>query len=287
MLSKLRVFSDRLEVLPPPKAIDFQRLGDALGLKLNDIKPVTAGTMGLCFTAEASGKPVFCKTHRRAQDTALIKEGTIAANAYGERIGIHLQVIGPRVWMISNILEPATPLSPEQAWHLIQDYTARLADRANAMAIVPKEDDFSVLLKSAQDALSELSYQQAIDVGTRASVEAALTHLNNETFRRCLCHGDLGPKNIMSLAGEPMAIDWEDAFWGVEGYDYLLWLTFFENRRYYAEGVLGRTPWGLETERAILAMIVILKCVLSFRNKTHIGNTLSFDRRIAEVFALK
>jgi len=286
VLSKLRIFTQRRELLPPLADEDFRHLGDALGLVLSHILPITAGTMGECFTADASGQPIFLKTHRLAGDTTLVKEATLAARAYGEPVGIRLREIGVRAWMASNVLEPAAPLSPDRACHLTQDYAARLADMHDAATIVPREDDFSLLLAMADEALKELSAQQAIDQHTQTSAAAALTHLGRADFGRCLCHGDLGPKNIMSLNGEPMAIDWEDAFWGIEGYDYLLWLTFFENRRHYADGVLGRTPWGLETERAILVMIVILKCALSFRNKTHIGNALSFDQRIVEVLTL-
>ena len=40
--------------------------------------------------------------------------------------------------------------------------------------------------------------------------------MGEHDFERCLCHGDFSPKNIMSCGDRPLAIDWEDAFWGVE-----------------------------------------------------------------------
>ncbi len=84
----------------------------------------------------------------------------------------------------------------------------------------------------------------------------------------------------------PVVIDWEDAFWGIEGYDYLFWLTFFDNRKYYSQKIFGKTPWGKEIEIAILILIVVLKSELSFRSNRYKENKLTFDERIVEILNL-
>ena len=62
MLSKLRHFSSPSPSLPlpEPRPQDLQR---HLGAPLADIRPVTQGTLGACYTALLDGKPVFMKTH--------------------------------------------------------------------------------------------------------------------------------------------------------------------------------------------------------------------------------
>jgi len=288
VLSKLRhsnLTPDAL--LPQPEAADFRQLGDALGLKFDEINPVIGGTMGNCFIFKASGVPAFLKTHRQVDSKTLAKEGSVAAHAYGARIGVRMHAVGVRLWMVCNVLEQGLQLSPDQAWKLTQDYRIRLVDMPNADTIVPRGDDFGLLLAAADEGAQYLVAQQAITGQCVERVKAALDLLRKYEFDRCLCHGDLSPKNIMNQSGTPLAVDWEDTFWGVAGYDYLLWLTFFENRRYYGERVLGRTPWGHNLEIAILIMILTLKCVLSSRNNTHQGDSLTFNQRIMEVVTLK
>ena len=106
-------------------------------------------------------------------------------------------------------------------------------------------------------------------------------------FNPIICHGDLSPKNIMENdKGNIIAIDWEDAFWCFEGYDYLYWLTFYGNRKYYSNAILGHTVWTKKQEVAIMTLVIVLKCELSFRMKNYHTNKLTFDERISEILHL-
>jgi hypothetical protein len=84
----------------------------------------------------------------------------------------------------------------------------------------------------------------------------------------------------------PIAIDWEDAFAGVAGYDYLYWLTFMENRPFLREAAFGRTGLAVEVERAILALVVLLKSYLAVLSGAHLSHKVAAEARIAEVLDL-
>jgi hypothetical protein len=108
------------------------------------------------------------------------------------------------------------------------------------------------------------------------------------TLSPIICHGDLSPRNIMaSRDGELYAIDWEDALWAVEGYDYLYWLTFFQNRRFYhSAGAFGVTGLGRDIEIALMISVVLIKGYIAALNGTNATNSLSLSQRIAEISAL-
>jgi 5-methylthioribose kinase len=102
-----------------------------------------------------------------------------------------------------------------------------------------------------------------------------------------LCHGDFGPKNIMLEGVEPRVIDWEDAFGGIAGYDYLYWLTFMENRPFLQTAAFGRTGLAPEIERAILALVVLLKSYLAVCSGAYLKHAVSPRTRIAEILELR
>jgi hypothetical protein len=114
-----------------------------------------------------------------------------------------------------------------------------------------------------------------------AQLEDRLTRLP-----RALSHGDFGPKNVMVRGAVPLAIDWEDAFWGIAGYDYLYWLTFMENRPFLQSAAFGRTGLGPDVERAILALVVLLKSYLAFCSGAYLDHAVPIQARIAEILEL-
>lgn len=251
----------------PPGDGDFA----ALNLSLTHVTPVQGGTSGQCYKADIGGVPVFLKTHAN-----IAREAAVTAAAYPQ---MNVRLAGS--WMISPWLAPAKP-APQDVKTLIAQYSANLAGLSPVA--VPPEDDISRLLAYGYQALDTLD----IADGTRAALRLLFDDLNAALpgLARVMCHGDLGPKNIMAADGAFVAIDWEDAFWGVAGYDYLFWLTFFENRPHLHQYKPGGTPLGARLERAVLALIVALKCELSYRQNTHTGNAITFDARIREVLDL-
>jgi 5-methylthioribose kinase len=107
------------------------------------------------------------------------------------------------------------------------------------------------------------------------------------TLPAALCHGDFGPKNIMLAGNEPRIIDWEDAFDGIAGYDYLYWLTFMENRPFLRTAAFGQTGLSPEIERAILALVVLLKSYLAVCSGAYLSHAVSPQARIVEILELR
>lgn len=192
-----------------------------------------------------------------------------------------------RLWLEMDDLLPADAPSPAQIAKLVAAYTKKLANYSGPMP-VSAEDSLASLLLEGQQAFAALDAQDMFGPQLQRAIPSYLSLLGRQASHMppCLCHGDLGPRNILTDGGRLIAIDWEDAFWGVEGYDYLYWLTFFENRRHYHPSVLGITPWGRDMEIAILLLVLTIKCWLSLRKRTHNDNDLSFDQRLMEVLAL-
>jgi len=277
VLSKLRHKGNRTH-----DKICLQDLEAMLGFKIKNIQNVQGGTLGICLLADTGVKTLFFKTHSGDARDLLQKEIALMKHVNGAIMDVRSFELPDRVWLVCDALQPCPPLTPDAVRALTSSYTTRIKTFPD-VTLVPNNKDFAYLMGEAREALNLLFIQKQISEVTQTLCTESLHLLGKQDFQPVLCHGDLGPKNIMLAGNQPVAIDWEDAFWGVDGYDYLYWLTFFENRRYYDASVLGHTPWGKDIERALLVMIILLKCVLSYKSSTHINNALSFDQRIWEV----
>lgn len=294
VLSKLKHFArDNASNLTLLRSrVDVRPALEKIGARHAPFVPVSGGTLGVGFIATVDGRQQFFKSYASAHSTHnLEKEIRIMSHLYGELLGIRRIEVHegdgpPRIWLVMDALEPPiTPLTPSDTLTLIKAYRSRL--KSFAVDSPKTTETLGILVDEAIRGLSRLASMGQIGDSMRIKLHTLLTHLADEwqTLPPAIAHGDLGPRNIMTADGELVVIDWEDAFVGVEGYDYLYWLTFFENRRYYGSDILGHTPLGLKGEVALLAMILILKSDLSVRANTHVGNQLTFEQRIVEVLA--
>ncbi|MDN4574782.1 hypothetical protein DBB29_19455 [Pandoraea cepalis] len=193
-----------------------------------------------------------------------------------------------RLWLVTDSLQPPR-MAPviDDVLSTIAGYDARLSPDVWA-SHMRADDTISNLVSEAHRALAHLASAKLIAGDIARGVETCLGVLERAlaSMPPVVCHGDLGPANLMRDADGLVAVDWEDAFLGVEGYDYLYWLTFFDNRRYLGESIFGRTPWSRDIDIAMLVMIVLLKCDLSVRAGRVAGNALSFEQRLGEMLAL-
>ena len=105
-------------------------------------------------------------------------------------------------------------------------------------------------------------------------------------FTSVLCHGDFSPANLVGNGPALTVIDWEDAFWGIEGYDFLYWMTFFENRKYLSQDIFSVTPWDKPTDIAILLLIIVVKSHISLLSKDYMTYSLTFEQRLNEILSL-
>lgn len=291
MLSKLRHHAcgaaDAQPAIGTP--VDWQALAGAIGRPVTQIRPVAGGTLGLAFRAEIDGRPMFAKTHSVAEGRdALRKEVELLSLLDGEDLQVRgietREAAGLRSWLLMKQLLPCdTERTPQDILRLTSGWQ-RVFGTARP-ARVPAGDDFDLLVEEGAKALSHLREAGEFEARTAAQANALLEQLRRESrsLPRRVCHGDLGPRNIMADGARAVAVDWEDAFWGIEGYDYLYWLTFMANRRHIGDAAFGHTALQRRTEVAVLALIVLLKSELSLRNGTHRGNRVSFEQRLAEI----
>lgn len=267
-------------------------LQTTLGVDLADLQPVTGGTLGVLFSGVLAGEKRYFKTNTvESGDLVLIREHAFLQATLGKRADAVLireqYARAPRMWLHMKEFQRCGETSPVRIEELVGTYEAALCGKIDR-SLVPQEDSIHLLLEHADSALKFLSDHNLISQTVHLESKSRLAHLRRVSGRwdLRLCHGDLGPANVLCDDQGPAAIDWEDAFWGIEGYDYLYWLTFFSNRRWLSPDALGHTPWGRSTEVSLMVMIVLLKCMLSVRDRSYLGNKISFDTRLMEVSEL-
>ncbi len=291
MLSKLRFFRSRVGGAPAgsPETPDLSILFDRLGPGLVRLEPVGSGTLGVGFLAELDGRGKFLKTNGIAVGRAsLQKEYEVLSAVHGPEIGLERFVLpeanGDRLWLMMDRLHyPGNAYDPAQCLEICCMLEERLTGFPGAL-----EDDMADLIVEGEAAIAALTGADLLraDVATRVAPLLAALRRAWDDLPRLVCHGDLGPMNMMCDAAGAVVVDWEDAFLGFPGYDYLYWLTFFQNRRYYSPAMFGRTGLDRRLEVAVLALIVLVKCEISRLAGRHVGNALSFSQRLEEVLVL-
>jgi len=252
-----------------------------------------AGTLSAAFIVEGSNARCFIKTHLDALGRqSILKECIILSELYKDILSIRsLETrVGAitQAWLVMNVLETTNhSYAPSDLYQFSVRLVENL-DNPKIKYIVPASDSFEALLNEAWLSLNNLWVKKLINHNVYSEIYVHLSHVNRKAkyHEPIICHGDFGPNNLMSDGVQIFAIDWEDAFWGVDGYDFIFWLSFFCNRKYYSREVLGNTPLGFALEQSILTMILVLKSELSLRNGYYCSNRMSINQRISEVLAL-
>ena len=294
MLSKIEFFETRAD--HPDLVAERERVLPALlqHLQSSDldviVTPARGGTLGICFDAKISGERRFLKTHLQGTKAraSLAKEANVLLRLYGEvfvldRFEISLADGTARLCLLMPMLAPLpAPMRPEAAAAMAREWGEPFGDRPETLV------SFEQYLARAERALATLSDRDLLETGSAVEVRRLLTRLEDRlpNLPRAFSHGDFGPKNIMVRGAEPLAIDWEDAFWGIAGYDYLYWLTFMENRPFLQSAAFGRTGLEREVERAILALVVLMKSYLAVCSGAYLNHAVSIQARIAEILEL-
>lgn len=290
MFSKLERHAGLTAVaqLPEPEP---RHLAPQLGASLEDLRRVDGGTSGICFTARVAGRAVFLKTHATAEGAARLgHEASLLDVLHGHEIGVRqLETKRPaRNWLVCDQLpELGTKLSPTDLAGVVADYQQRFARATDRVGALPLPD-FEALLAAGTVALGRLSRESLLNRELEHWLAEALGGLREAASRlpRVICHGDLGPRNLLRLGSRPIAIDWEDAFRGIDGYDQLYWLSFMENAPWLRAARERLTALPPELERGLLGVIVLLKSHLALASGAYRQHRVSFAERLAEVAAL-
>ena len=263
------------------------------GTALTDLRPVAGGTLGICFAGKLHGHSRFFKTHAipSGRET-LRREAAFLKATAPDRVEPQLEFIGNgtsgRVWLHTKQIGPCGQLTPAAVRDLIAGYEADLCRCTRLVDQVPPGHNIHLMLSEAESAVAFMDEKKLLSLpvgdAVRSSIERVKLICADRPLR--LCHGDLGPNNIMMENDAPVVLDWEDAFWGIAGYDYLYWLTFFGNRRWLSRDSLGHTQLKRADEVAVMIVILLLKSFISVRTDNHHQNTLTVDQRLLEVIRL-
>jgi len=258
------------------------------------VTPVSAGTLSVCFRLDLAGAPRFLKTHMQGAVARanLAKEIAILQRLYGHEVVRDSFEVVPakgdvRLSMLMTMLTPLpSPMDADAALATVRDLAAQFGNWRPAE--LAARWDFENYIVHGERAVSALKDQAFLGARTAGEfiVLLKLLRAKLDSLPRSLCHGDFGPKNIMTDGERPVAIDWEDAFWGVRGYDYLYWLTFMDNRAFMLNAAYGRTGLDREIERAILAIVVLLKSFLAVKSGAYLSHAVPIEMRITEVLEL-
>lgn len=298
MLSKLKFFSNASPGLLESTRLSIDTAPILIKIEQSNarISRVPDGTLNAGYITEFANEKLFLKTHlHSAGKNALQIEFSILSKLYGGELCVrYLETpdVGgiERGWLVMSCLEPCTQLLDiHDARKLSEDLRARLDEPGlSNIANLPR-NTMKDLIKSAWDSYVALRNDEFLSPDVLKKVASSLEILSKQAdlLKPKICHGDFGPKNIMTWKKKLYVIDWEDIFWGFEGYDFLYWLTFFSNRKYFSDGVLGFTSLGRELERSVLLMIILIKSNLSRLDNSYKLNKLSFQDRLSEIIGLK
>jgi len=280
--------STPLHLLPEPKPAE---LAPQLGAPLDRLQAAAGGTSGVCYTAEIAGRAVFLKTHATAEGRLRLQhEATLLEVLHGREMGVRRveTLARARSWLVCDQLpELEGKLSPADLAAVVADFQqccARATDRLTALPL----PDFEALLAAADLALGRLTRESRLNPELERWLAGALGGLREAAPRlpRVICHGDLGPRNLLRLGARPVAIDWEDAFRGIQGYDQLYWLSFMENAPWMRAGWARLTPLPPQLERGLLGVIVLLKSHLALASGAYRQHRVTFAARLGEIAGL-
>jgi hypothetical protein len=289
VLSKLRYFAaGRTSV--DPSNLDLSSATALYDGRIRTRDLVTGGTLNAGLLADLDGTEVFLKTHLYPEGREnLRREAAVMKAASPASFEVDYQetpdsAIGKRGWLIMPALHPlAVNMDPDDVWRMVETFERRLQG-----ATLDSDDDLALLAAEGRAGLQRLEFLDLVDADAAAAVDSHLgfleDHLND--FPRIICHGDLGPENILSGRHGPIAVDWEDAFWGIEGYDFLYWLTFMRNREYCNRDTIQRSPCGVKMSSSLLTLIVLLKSYLSVISGSYTRNKVSINSRLTDIVHL-
>jgi len=297
MLSKLYYFGDETEIKLDAAWLDATRteMVSYLGEKSGpvEIEFLRTGTLGVCAWIVSPGHKRFMKTHlppQRCHDS-LHKELRILGTIYQDELALdHHEFVNGGHRQLCIVMDElktmSAPFDHNDALRLVADYSAKL-DQSNLSRELGSEPNFPEFLNLGLQSLEHLRDRELVDTAIYGRSREHLELLTSSIDRltSCISHGDLGPRNIMAKNGLPIAIDWEDAFIGIRGFDFLYWLTFMDNRKYIGQA-FGSTDYGHYVEQSILVLIVVLKSVLSVRSGAYLSHNVSINDRLRDLFSV-
>lgn len=248
-----------------------------------DLRILSGGTLGVTYKLTLPNNvEYFLKTYDKNKNT-LDKEVLLLKNA-----NKNCSDLNPKKFILQNkevglmmkFLKPCKSIAPNQILSIINSYQNGFK-KIVGENLYTIEDLITNALKEIQN-MSDANFLEK-DFASMCYENLKKFQKHVKKFPKIICHGDLSIRNIMKNESEYVVVDWEDAFYGIQGYDYLYWLTFFINRPLYSLEIFRKSCLDDETIKSVLILILILKESLSFYSGVYKTNSLTAEERIKEI----
>lgn len=265
-------------------------LATELRKKYGDIKikqTFPGGTLGIFFESYINGKRKFIRTHQYGSkyEENLLKEIEIMSAIYGDIIEIEKVEVDNKgktqYFMVMDYLSPCPhPLEPDEVKKCIDNYQKKLLNTD-----IKAMYTFEQLLKAGEKSLNILYEQGFLKKSIFSRCNDSLQQIKRKNFSYVISHGDLSNVNIMYTKDEfPIVVDWEDSLFSFPEYDFLYWLTFFSQRKYYSPTIFKKNSidkiWGID----VMVLIIIIKSNMAYQNGSYKNHKISFQERINEIY---
>lgn len=250
------------------------------------------GRLGRTFKCVLeNGKVLFCKTHQQGEQyRQIIKKEyyflTKSNPSFFVSFGIFTHDGYDYAYMLQEWLDKPTVINAEDALELIDSYNQRLFVVSDSKPYVGYSLDD--LINVSKDELVFLENSTELSRTFCELLKENISNLEQDlsVYDKVICHGDFGDNNIMrSDDGSLIVIDWEDAFTGIKGYDFLYWLTFFGHRKFYSSDIFKQSGISCRDARGLLTVIMIIKTALTVYSGLNKNNSISSEERIAEMLS--
>ena len=258
----------------------------------SSVRSISGGTLGVCLQADTGSRQFFIKTHQadQASQDNLVKEFELLFALYGhiiriERFDVQLSS-GLRICILMDWLDVSTTTyAPSDVRSIISGCNDTLKNWSIARA--SQFATFDDLIRDGDRALVELERLKYISSVSASMIRPYFDKLKDAVAELppVICHGDLSNKNIMLNGNTSIVIDWEDAFVGFKGYDFLYWLTFMDNRKHLSRSIFGYSALDETNERGVLILIVAIKSLISVRTHSVLPSHMPIEQRLLELLA--
>lgn len=255
------------------------------------VAPLRGGTLGILYEGWLDGRRKCIKSHLQGDmyKANLLKEIKLLTYLYGDSIQIeqisvkteHMEYFFMVTDWVSGI---SKSLEPYQLKNQIIDYQNKLSGcRADINYC------FEDVVKAGKEALHSLAAARLLSPSLQKTCQEAIEYITQHLAEkeRVVCHGDLSNANIIVDEKERSVIlDWEDAIWAFEEYDFLYWLTFLSQRKYYSIELFEKNSIAPQWGRDVMMLIILVKCNIAYKNGTYCNQRFSFEERLREVVDL-
>lgn len=261
--------------------------------KIRLIEANAGGTLGIFFIAEINGNKKFVKTHLNGEEyrNNLIKEINILSVVYGDKLKIDRKDIECQgriqTFLIMDYLDkPSVLIDINVVENCIQYCNNKLANYSDNDRII--NYTFDNVIEEGKKSVKLLFEANKISDDVKKKCEDAINIIEGKKsyYKPIISHGDLSNVNVLEHNGELIVIDWEDALWAFDQYDFLYWLTFYSQRKYYSTNVFKSRNIDENWGKCVMVLIVLVKSALSYKRNSYLNNSISFEERLNEIFQI-